>query len=95
VSDPRTYKEVLVNERDLELSCCGQVLATALEQRIAWFLMFYGNWEVNQDTQFDGGGRLERINFQVTPPVPNEESAKAIGRQGFEVIGHLSEMYST
>lgn len=38
---------------------------------------------------------LERINFQVTPPVPDEERAKAVGRQDFEIIGHLSEMYST
>ncbi len=31
----------------------------------------------------------------MTPPVPAEESAKAVGRQGLEAIGHLSEMYST
>lgn len=91
----RTEEELGFKIGGVELSCGGQVLTTAREQRIAWFLMFYGHWEVNQDLHFDGGGRLERLNFQVTPPVPAEESGEAIGRQGVEIVGHLSEMYST
>jgi hypothetical protein len=101
-SKPQSARQISKTEEELrfaiggvELSCGGQVLATAREQRIAWFLMLFGHWEVNQDLRSDSGGRLERINFQVTPPVPDEESAKAIRRQGFAVIGHLSEMYST
>jgi hypothetical protein len=90
----RTEEELGFAIGRVELSCRGQVLTTKREQRIAWFLMLYGHWEVNQDLHLDGR-RLERINFQVTPPVPAEESAKAVGRQGLEAIGHLSEMYST
>ena len=99
-SRPQRARQISTTEDELsfaigrvELSCGGQVLTTKREQRIAWFLMLYGHWEVNQDILFDGR-RVERINFQVTPPVAVEESAKSVSRQGLEAIGHLSGMYS-
>ena len=99
---PQKVQNISTSEEELgftisrvELSCDGQVLSTAREQKIAWFLMSYGHRDVHQDIRFDDGGHLERINLQVTPPVPDEEGAKAVSSQGFEIIGHLSEMYST
>ena len=57
--------------------------------------MLYGHWEPNQDLT-SMRRRLERINLQATPPVPDRGKREGrIARQGFEVIGYLSEMYST
>ena len=101
-SQPQRARQISKTEEErgftiggVELSCRGRVLTTVREQRIAWFLMLYGHWEVDQDPHFGGGGRLERISFQVTPPIFDEENAKAVRRQGFAIIGNLSEMYST
>ena len=101
-SQPQSTRHVPGTENELgftiggvEVSCGGRILATALERRIAWFLMLYGRWEVSSDLQFDDGGLLEQISFQTAPAAPDEESAKTTDRQGFAVIGHLSEMYST
>jgi hypothetical protein len=78
----------------VEVSCAGQTLTSPLEKRIAWFLALYGNWDVTRDVHLDDAGHITRVDLQTAPPVADEEYAAEVARQGFAVVGNLSEMYS-
>jgi hypothetical protein len=98
---PQTAQQITPTEDKLgftiggvEVSCGGQTLTSPLEKRIAWFLALHGTWEVTRDVELDDAERVVRVNLQTTPPVADEEDAARIARQGFAVVGNLSEMYS-
>ena len=71
----------------VELYCEDRNITDPVERQIATFLMFYGRW------QFDGpyavivDDELEGVECQWTP----QEDHK----QGFEIVGSLSDMFST
>jgi hypothetical protein len=74
--------------RAVELYCGDQRIEDPLEQRIAWFLMMNGNWEVSaRPTEMDGA-RVAAITYVVEPP------ERANPDQEFEFIGRLSDMVS-
>jgi hypothetical protein len=69
----------------VELRAGGRILASGEAQRLAFFLMQYGGWEVEERPVVDNHSLIE-LRY-VAEPV--EDTA-----QGFEIVGALSSMYS-
>ncbi|TDC12701.1 hypothetical protein [Actinomadura bangladeshensis] len=101
---PRVAGPIKDEQRSVEFTIGGvelisgqNVLVDELEQRIAWFLMLYGNWEVEQILRIEeeGGNRIDRIDTVTTPPSPDRDAAAQISEQGFALVGYLSSMYSS
>jgi hypothetical protein len=70
----------------------GRRILDPVEQKIAWYLAYYGDWDTEgpgQDAQFDGD-KLVRIETALYPNGPRAQ----LDEQGFAFIGFLSSMYS-
>jgi Holliday junction resolvase len=71
---------------NVEFYCAGQLIADPVEQRIATYLMFYGNWTYAAEPRIVEN-EIEAVEHRWVPEVDHE--------QGFEIVGSLSEMFST
>jgi hypothetical protein len=70
----------------VEVFCAGQLVGDRVERRIATCLMFFGKWNYETEPTVVGN-ELEAVEHRWVPEVDND--------QGFEVVGSLSEMFST
>lgn len=70
----------------VEVYCAGQQITDPVERRIATHLMFYGRWNYETEAKI-ANDRIEAVEHRWIPVDDNE--------QGFEVVGSLSEMFST
>jgi hypothetical protein len=70
----------------VELYCAGNTISDPIEQRIALFLMLYGDWPSAQPRIEIVDGLVEFMEYTLRP---EEDSG-----QGFEIIGTLSGMFS-
>lgn len=78
----------LFTTRAVELYTGRQRIEDPVEQRIAFFLMLNGDWEVTRSPAELDAGRLAFVTFEVAPREranPDEE---------FEFVGRLSDMIS-
>jgi len=71
---------------NIEVYCSGQLIADPVEQRIATYLMFYGKWTYRAEPRVIEN-EIEAVEHLWVPEVDHE--------QGFEIVGSLSEMFST
>ena len=71
---------------DVEIYCAGRLITDPVETRIASYLMFYGKWEYESEPKLVGD-EIEAVEHRWTPPEDHQ--------QGFEIVGWLSEMFST
>ena len=70
-----------------DLCANGQVIEDALEKKLAWFFMLYGQWtEIEQPANVKDG-KLEYFEITANPPEPPEG-------QPFSSLGFLSQMIS-
>jgi hypothetical protein len=70
----------------VELRCAGRLVTDPGEQRIATYLIFYGKWNYESEPKIVNN-EIEAVEHRWTP---QQDSG-----QGFEIIGSLSEMFST
>lgn len=70
----------------VELYCKDFEITQADEQRIATYLMLYGTWREENEVLTDGT-TVDSVEFRLVPLRDN--------KQGFEIIGSLSEMFSS
>jgi len=69
--------------------CAGdQEITDPVEQKIAWFLMLYGNWNEIERPAHMVDGRIDYLDIGVSPEHHQE-------KQGFCIIGYMSQMLST
>jgi len=71
---------------NVEAYCAGQRLTDPEERRIAIYLMFYGKWDYETEPRIVEN-EIELVEHRWVPEVDHE--------QGFEIVGSLSEMFST
>jgi|tagenome__1003787_1003787.scaffolds.fasta_scaffold20608799_2 hypothetical protein len=83
--------ERTVQITDATLSGERGELESEEERRIAFFLMRFGDWEVEDSVRLDSEGAVEAIEIVLTP---GEGKADLLNEQGFVMIGTLSSMYS-
>lgn len=69
----------------VEMYSAGERIRDAREKTIAFYLMFYGRWSMEQSPQTDGS-LLRSLDFVFSPV---EDSG-----QGFEIVGTMSGMIS-
>ena len=92
IAQPRNGQEVMLKISGAYWSSEGKRIDDPVEQQIAMFLSFYGNWEDwEQDIQFDGE-KIAKVEMPLYPPDVDREE---IREQGFAFIGSLSSMYSS
>ena len=70
----------------VEVCCAGSLLTDPVETRIAAYLMFYGRWEYAAEARIVEN-EIEAVEHRW---VPEEDH-----QQGFEIVGSLSDMFST
>jgi hypothetical protein len=75
--------------RAVELYCGDRRIEDPAEQRIAWFLMMNGSWEVTERPAQMDGPRVAAVTFVVGP------TERANPYEDFELIGRLSDMISS
>jgi hypothetical protein len=80
-------ERVRVKIKDAELWAGGQRIKDSLERRIAWWLLRFGTWEIDQELRYDSDGNAASIDLIASPPQYDEE-------QGFAFIGWLSSLYA-
>lgn len=68
----------------VEINCAGRLVTDPVEKRIATYLMFFGKWEYQTKPRVVGD-QLEAIEHFWVPRVDN--------KQGFEIVGSLSELF--
>jgi hypothetical protein len=73
---------------NVELSCGGRVLENDLEQKIAWSLMAFGGWQLEEVAGVNPDGTVTKLDYVFAPEEPVGEG------QGFEIVGPLSSLYS-
>lgn len=79
--------EARVFIRDIKLFCGDNEIVNETEKNIAWYFMLYGKWESTGPAEAKVlDGELECAEEQFMPVEDN--------KQGFEIIGSLSSMYS-
>jgi hypothetical protein len=88
--DPET-SEARVRVTDVELLANGRRLENALERRIAFCFLRFGQWEVEQELQFGSEGEVVAVDLIASPPAP---AAEAAATQGFASVGMLSSLYA-
>lgn len=71
----------------------GAILEDTLESNIAWTLLRYGTWAVEDEQALSEDGDRVRIDFVARPPI--EEARELAESQGFVGIGTLSSLYSS
>ncbi len=87
---PRTIDEngyVQFTVSGVEIHCADARVNDPTEKRIAGFLMFYGDWIYEGPEARRTGNELDAVVHTWMPPEDN--------RQGFEIIGALSGMFSS
>ncbi len=74
---------------DVQLLVGGRRIADEHERRLAFFLMFYGGWELEEPANLDAAGDIESVDWRF--------SAVEDGRSPDEprLVGALSSLYST
>ena len=72
----------------VELVAGGEVVDDALEKRIAWFLLRYGEWGVSDLPAEVVDGELISMSFEVAP------GGRSNPDEDFEFIGFMSQMLS-
>jgi hypothetical protein len=70
----------------VELCCAGSPITDAVERRIAGFLMMYGDWSYNEPECKIDKNQVEAVLHKWEPEVDS--------KQGFEIVGSLSSMFS-
>lgn len=70
----------------VELWCGGRLITNSTERRIATYLMFYGTWSYDSEPKI-ADDQIEAVEHRWTPQRDNG--------QGFEIVGSLSQMFST
>lgn len=71
---------------EVEFYSAGQQIEEPQEKEIAFFLMQFGHWEMEEPSAVIEGGELLGAECICVPP---EDSG-----QGFEIVGSLADMYS-
>ena len=71
---------------NVEVYCGGRLVIDAVETRIATYLMFYGRWRYESEPKLVGN-EIEAVEHRWVPEQDQQ--------QGFEIVGSLSEMFST
>lgn len=71
----------------VDLCCAGIRIDNQLERKIAMQLMMHGSWLGEEEAVIEDG-RLVAMRFTCRPEVSEQD------RQGFDLIGSLSSMYS-
>ncbi|MFI0265871.1 hypothetical protein [Streptomyces luteogriseus] len=77
----------------VELRSAGRVITDPDEQRLAWFLVWHGDWDETTETHVDDQGRVERVDF-IYAPETDDDGARQIAEQGFAFFGPLSKLYT-
>ncbi|MEU3290440.1 hypothetical protein [Streptomyces longwoodensis] len=77
----------------VELRSAGRVITDPDEQRLAWFLVWHGDWDETTETHVDDQGRVERVDF-IYGPETDDDGARQIAEQGFAFFGPLSKLYT-
>jgi hypothetical protein len=72
------------------ISAGGQPVHTKVERTIAFQLMLFGGWPLNEKSTIDNG-RLVRHDYEFGPHDPEGVEAK----QGFSVVTSLSSLHAT
>jgi len=91
VADPSKPRELDDEGRveftigEIEFYCGQTLLSESIEQRIALFLMLHGDWEEKATAEVDGR-TLQAVDHRF---MPSEDH-----KQGFEMVGNLSSMFS-
>ena len=75
------------------MSAAGTTLDDPLESNIAWTLMIYGSWSVEEEHTLRADGSGWRTDFVARPPT--EEAQEDAERQGMMGVGTLSSLYSS
>ena len=75
-----------------EISAAGVILEDQLESDIAWTLLRYGRWNVEEEQEPHEDGSGWRVDLVARPQ--GDESQQMAERQGFLGIGTLSSLYS-
>ncbi|MFJ3637842.1 hypothetical protein [Streptomyces sp. NPDC090112] len=78
----------------VELLSAGRVITNPDEKNLAWFLMLHGDWPQAEEPEFDGQGRLVKIDFISAPEAPDEDAVRQIADQGLAFFGSLSKLYT-
>jgi len=89
-AEPRTIGKdgsVTCKFRDIEFYCADQKILDDVAKNIAWHFMLYGKWIENAPEAFRTGDQLDSIQFEWMPVEDH--------KQGFEIVGSLSEMFSS
>ncbi len=72
--------------RSAQLTCGGRKAEDPFEQKLAWFLLSYGDWDISKPEVEVENGELGRIQFVA-------DKATANGQE-FAPLGFLSQMVS-
>jgi hypothetical protein len=72
----------------VEMSCQGRQIESRLERTIAWSLMAFGGWHMEESVNVDEGGNVLQLDYSFEPAEPVESP------QGFEIVSPLSSLYS-
>jgi hypothetical protein len=75
----------------VEILAAGHALTDELERRIAFFLLRFGRWEVEQELQFGADGNVVTIDLVGRPPQPADAANDG---QPFASVGMLSSLYA-
>lgn len=70
----------------IELFCADRVITDKVERNVALYLMIYGNWKEEPLTGLCMDNLPEYVEYRLMPLKDN--------KQGFEIIGELSSMFS-
>jgi hypothetical protein len=93
-AQPRSVEDVQGEQRahfvigDVEILCQGRRLETKLERNIAWSMMAFGGWHMQESVETDQDGNVVQLDLSFEPAEPVEAP------QGFEIVGPLSSLYS-
>lgn len=71
---------------DAEFLCGGRVVEDPFEQKLAWFLFLYGDWNAGEPEAKIDDGNLQWIQFVA--------SKDRVEGQHFAMLGFLSQMTS-
>jgi hypothetical protein len=76
--------------REVTLLAGADKLDDELERRIAWFLLSFGEWEIERHDRVNADGLPVVVDLVARPP---EHQLDAVAQQGFMVVGAMSTLY--
>lgn len=76
-----------------QMKAVGQILDDDLESNIAWTLLRYGTWDVEEEQRPRDGGPGWHVEFVARPRLA--EARELAENQGFVGLGALSSIYSS